>query len=185
MAKRGDVWASASQDYDSLLFGAPRLIRNVTISGRRKLPGKKIYIQISPELVDLRIVLKNLGITYEQLVDLGVLVGTDYNPGGVEGFGPKYALKSIKNFGDARSALSKIDQSRFDFDLEEVESLFLQPEVRGDYSLRWDSPDIEGVIDFLCGEHDFSLDRIKNSLNGVVTALEEAEKESTLDEWFH
>ena len=42
MCAKGDVWASASQDFDSLLFGAPRLLRNVAITGRRKVPGKDL-----------------------------------------------------------------------------------------------------------------------------------------------
>jgi len=42
MVKKGDADYCASQDYDSLLFGAPHLLRNVTISGRRKLPRKRV-----------------------------------------------------------------------------------------------------------------------------------------------
>ncbi len=95
MAKKGVVWASGSQDWDSLLFGAPKLIRNLTVTGRRKMPRKEQYIEITPELVELEKVLSNLKLSREQLVILGILVGTDYNPGGVKGFGPKKAYKLI------------------------------------------------------------------------------------------
>ena len=183
MARRGDVWASASQDYDSLLFGTPRLIRNVTISGRRKLPRKNVYIQVSPELVDLQDLLRKLGITQTQLVELGILIGTDYNPGGVERFGPKSALKLIKKYGDGKSALTKIDSNKYKFEFDQVKSLFLQPEVTSDYSLNWTSLDVKGIIDLLCKEYDFSTERVRNTLVDVSSALEEFNKDSTLDSW--
>ena len=84
MARKGDADYCASQDYDSLLFGAPRLLRNVTISGRRKLPSKNIYVDIAPEVVELSKALNECGLTYEQLIDVGILIGTDYNPDGIE-----------------------------------------------------------------------------------------------------
>ncbi|MEM3824316.1 MAG: flap endonuclease-1, partial [Candidatus Bathyarchaeia archaeon] len=99
VVKRGDADYCASQDYDSLLFGAPRLVRNVTISGRRKLPGKNVYIEVEPEVIELEQVLKECGITHEQLIDVGILVGTDFNPEGIKGLGPKTALKLIKEYG--------------------------------------------------------------------------------------
>ncbi len=183
MTKQGDVWASASQDYDSLLFGATRLIRNVTMSGRRKLPRKNVYIQISPELIDLPVLLRTLGITQEQLIELGILVGTDYNPGGVEGFGSKSALKLIKKHGDGKSVLATVDSSRFDFMFDEVKSLFTHPKVRSDYSLNWDLPDVDGVISLLCGEHDFSEDRVRKTLTEVSSGIGIIAKDSTLDGW--
>ncbi|UCD72833.1 MAG: flap endonuclease-1 [Candidatus Bathyarchaeota archaeon] len=183
MARRGDVWAAASQDYDSLLFGTPRLVRNVTISGRRKLPRKNVYIQVSPELVDLQDLLRKLGITQTQLVELGILIGTDYNPGGVEGFGPKSALKLIKKYGDGKSALTKIDSSKYKFEFDRVKSLFLQPEVTYDYSLNWASLDVKGIINLLCKEYDFSTERVRKTLADVSSALEEFNKDSTLDGW--
>jgi len=183
MTKRGDVWASASQDYDSLLFGATRLIRNVTMSGRRKLPRKNVYIQISPELIDLPTLLQTLGITQEQLIELGILVGTDYNPGGVKGFGPKSALKLIKKHGDGKSVLANIDSSRFNFEFDKVKSLFVHPEVYSDYSLRWGLPDVDGVISLLCGGYDFSEDRVKKTLEEVSSNLEVIARDSTLDSW--
>src|SRR5579884_1476870 len=75
LAMKGFAWAAVSQDYDSLLFGAPRLVRNLAISGRRKLPGKNIYIDIHPELIELQTLLSNYSLTREQLVDIGILLG--------------------------------------------------------------------------------------------------------------
>ncbi|MEM4441430.1 MAG: flap endonuclease-1, partial [Ignisphaera sp.] len=91
IAKKGLAWGTGSQDYDSLLFGAPRLVRNLTITGKRKLPGKDIYVEIKVEVIELDKLLKALSITREQLIDVAILIGTDYNPDGVEGIGPKTA----------------------------------------------------------------------------------------------
>jgi flap endonuclease-1 len=105
MTRRGDTDYCASQDYDSLLFGAPKLIRNVTISGRRKLPSKNVYVDVVPELVVLRRFLKECDITYEQLIDVSILIGTDFNPDGIKGLGPKTALKLIRENGTLERAL--------------------------------------------------------------------------------
>ncbi|MDK2464494.1 MAG: flap structure-specific endonuclease, partial [Candidatus Korarchaeota archaeon] len=72
MAARGDVWAAASQDYDSLLFGSPRLVRNVTITGKRYYRKRPGYYRLEPELIVLEELLSSLGITREQLVDMAI-----------------------------------------------------------------------------------------------------------------
>ncbi|MCD6398903.1 MAG: flap structure-specific endonuclease, partial [Candidatus Aenigmarchaeota archaeon] len=46
LCKNGDVWAASSQDFDSLLFGTPILLRNITVSSRKKIPRKNIYVEI-------------------------------------------------------------------------------------------------------------------------------------------
>ncbi len=103
MAIKGDVWAAASQDHDSLLFGAPRMVKNLTMSGRRKLPNRQAYVEIEPEIFELAQTLAELGLTREQLVDVGILVGTDYNPDGVKGIGPK-TVHCLLLFGLGREA---------------------------------------------------------------------------------
>src|SRR5204863_2858772 len=97
MAAANAVWAAGSKDYDSLLFGAPRVVRFLTISGREFLPAQGAFRPIVPELIDLPQFLAALAITREQLVDLGILVGTDFNDG-VKGIGPKKALKLVQEF---------------------------------------------------------------------------------------
>ena len=99
MNKTGMAYAVASQDYDSVLFGATKLIRNFTNSGRRKLPNRNTYIDIEPEMISYQKSLDALGITGEQIIDIGILVGTDFNPDGFERIGPKTALKMIKEYG--------------------------------------------------------------------------------------
>ncbi|MEM2902080.1 MAG: flap endonuclease-1 [Candidatus Bathyarchaeia archaeon] len=183
MAFKGDVWAASSQDYDSLLFNAPRLVRNLTLTGRRKLPGKNIYVEVEPEIVELNQVLDELGITREQLVDLGILIGTDFNPEGVKGLGPKTALKLLKEY----KSIESIQASRpmdLPFNLEEIRSIFLRPEVTDDYRLEWTPPRSEEVVKFLCGERDFNESRVRNALTRLADAWKRVKEKRTLESYF-
>jgi len=184
IAKKGDVWAAASQDYDSLLFGAPHLVRNLAISGRRKLPRREAYVEVEPEVVDLSRVLSELGIGREQLIDLGILVGTDYNPDGVRGVGPKTALKMLKEHGSIDKVLS-ILQAEFPEDPLKIRRIFLNPEVTTNYSIRWREPKTEEVVQFLCRERDFSEERVRNAVERMMSGLKERETKRTLNSFFH
>jgi len=173
LAKRGRVRASASQDYDSLLFGSPLLIRNLSISGRRKLPGKDIYTEIQPERIELKQTLEFLGINREQLVVVGLLVGTDYNDG-VKGIGPKKALKLVKEI--------PVEKILKNYGLpEDVFHYFLNPPVE-DFEPRWREPDREAVIRLLVHEHDFSEERVRRALERMHRARGHL-SESPLDSW--
>jgi flap endonuclease-1 len=185
MAQKKDVWAVASQDYDSLLFGAPRLLRNLSITGKRKLPRKKVYIEVKPELLELNEVLRELQITRKQLVAIAILIGTDFNPDGVKGIGPKTALRLLKKHGSLEETIANIGKTDFPTNPKKIESIFLEPKVTDTYELRWRSPDNNGVLDFLCEEHDFSSDRVQNALKKVNAGFREAEKKTTLEKWFH
>ena len=181
LASRGDAYASGSQDFDSLLFGSPRLVRNLSIVGRRKLPGRKEYVEVEPEIIYLDKLLEELGITREQLIDIAILVGTDYCEG-VKGIGPKTALKLIKAHGSAEKALKAIGKS-IDVDPREIRQLFLKPDVSENYSIEWREVDYEGVKRMLCDEHDFSEERVDKALNELKDALEKARGTTSLDQW--
>ncbi|MEM2904228.1 MAG: flap endonuclease-1 [Candidatus Bathyarchaeia archaeon] len=184
MAARGDVWAVASQDHDALLFGAPRLVRNLTLSGKRKLPGRDLYVEIYPELISLEEALDKLNLTREQLIDLGILVGTDFNPDGVKGVGPKSALRLIHEYGSVEGALTELKEAYFPTSPERIRRIFLQPNVTDSYRLYWRPPDVEGVIRFLCDERDFSEARVRKAMEAVTKAAAESEKKRTLTDWF-
>ncbi|MEM2147454.1 MAG: flap endonuclease-1 [Candidatus Bathyarchaeia archaeon] len=184
IVKRGDADYCASQDYDSLLFGAPKLVRNVTISGRRKLPGKNVYIEVEPEIVELEQILKECGITYEQLVDVGILVGTDFNPEGVKGLGPKTALKLIKEHGSLENALPHLKDAEFPVDPKKIREIFLNPKVTDNYRIEWKEPDVEGVINFICRERDFSEDRVRKALEKMQKGTLKLKGKTTLEKWF-
>ncbi len=183
IAKRGDVWAAASQDYDSILFGAPRLVRNLAISGRRKLPRREAYVEVEPEVVELPRVLSELGIGREQLIDLGILVGTDYNPDGVKGVGPKTALKMLREQGSIDRILPNL-QAEFPEDPIKIRDIFLHPDVTDNYSIQWGQPKMEEVVQFLCRERDFSEERVRNAVERMMSGLKEREKKRTLESFF-
>lgn len=182
LVQRGDAWAAGSQDFDSLLFGAPLLVRNLAITGRRKLPGKDAYVEVSPELMQLETALKELGITREQLVDIGILVGTDYNEG-IKGIGPKKALDLVKKHGSMENILRTELAEKFEVDPLEVREIFLKPNVIDKYKVRWGEPDQEKIKKFLCGEHDFSDARVQGAIDRLLKGKGEREQ-IKLEQWF-
>lgn len=184
LAKKGDTDYCASQDYDSLLFGAPRLVRNVTISGRRKLPRKNVYIEVTPQIVELDQVLKQLNITHKQLIDVGLLVGTDFNPDGVKGVGPKTAVKLIQQHGTLEKAASTLKQAEFPVEPNRIREIFQHPKVTDNYHLTWKEPNVEGVVDFLCRERDFSEDRVRKTLKKMIEGSKKAKGRVTLETFF-
>lgn len=184
MTRRGDADYCASQDYDSLLFGAPMLLRNVTISGKRKLPSKNIYIDVVPELFVLNKVLKECEITYPQLIDVGILIGTDFNPDGIKGLGPKTALKLIRKHGTLEKALPHIKNAKLPHPPEQIREIFLHPKVRDNYTLKWKDPNVEGIVDFLVGEKDFSESRVSKAVEKMREGTKEIKTKTTLEQWF-
>lgn len=179
MAAKGDVWAVGSKDYDCLLFGAPILARYLTLTGREYLPAKKTSRPLIPELVKLADNLSVLGISREQLVDLALLVGTDFN-GGVMGIGPKKGLALIKKYGAAENFPREI-RSELPDDLNRVREIFLHPRVTRDYSLRREKPNPEGLIEFLSEERAFSRERVQKVADKLVKS--QAESDSQLGKW--
>jgi flap endonuclease-1 len=184
MALKGDVWAAASQDHDSLLFGAPRMVKNLTISGKRKLPNRQAYVEIEPEIIELDATLIDLGLTREQLVDVGILVGTDYNPDGVKGVGPKTALKLVREYGDITAIVNRTPDLDLPENVNRIKEFFLKPDVRSDYTLKWTKPNAEEVVDFLCKERDFSEDRVRKALDRMEAGLAKPATKPTLDRYF-
>ncbi|PWV37462.1 MAG: flap endonuclease-1 [Desulfurococcaceae archaeon] len=184
MAMKGIAWATASQDYDSLLFGSPRLVRNLTVSGKRKLPGKEIYVEIKPEVIDLNLLMKTLEITREQLIDIAILVGTDFNPDGVEGIGPKKAYSLVKSYGSIDRVLKVLPGARFPVDPMEIKKFFLNPPISEVPRIEWKAPDREKVIELLVEEYEFSRERVENNLERLSKAISRASAARGLDKWF-
>ena len=175
------IYAVGSQDYDSLSFGAPRLIQNLTMSRRRKLASGS-YVFISPELVELERVLNSLQINHEQLISIGILSGTDYNPGGIKGIGPKKALQLVRQykhpaaiFGSARERIEAQEQEGRGFDWQEVFELFKKPDVDTNAKVEFPKINETKVKDILL-RHDFSEDRIENQLAKLRDIKEQAKQ---------
>jgi flap endonuclease-1 len=179
MAAKGDVWAVGSKDYDCLLFGAPILARYLTLTGREYLPSKKTSRPLIPELVSLAENLEALGISREQLVDLALLVGTDFNEG-VMGIGPKKGLALIRKYGAAERFPEEI-RTELPGDLDKVRNIFLHPRVLDNYSFRREIPNPDGIIEFLCEERAFSRDRVQKVADRLVRAQHESD--SQLGKW--
>ena len=180
MVEKGDVWAVVSQDFDALLFGATRLVRNLTVSGRRKVPGQNRYMNIEPEFIDLQFVLTALGVTREQLIDISILIGTDFNPG-VKGYGPKKALRAIREFDNLETMMKEKDLEIPNYD--QVQKIFKEPQIVNDYMIKWSAVDSDKVIEFLCEERSFTKERVTNTLESFEK-FKSAVAQRSLDQWF-
>lgn len=159
MAAREDVWASNSRDYDSILFGAPRLVRYLTISGREFLPSKGVSRPLEPEIISLRELLSHHRITREQLIDLAILIGTDFNEG-IKGIGPKTALKLLRKYARLEDLPADV-RSKLPAHYQDIRYIFLNPRVADDYRTEWGSMHEGELYDFLCNQRDFSRPRVE------------------------
>ncbi len=162
MAAKESVWAAASKDYDCLLFGTPRLLRFLTISGKEFLPSKGAFRAITPELIDIAVLLEHYKISRSQLVDLAILVGTDFNEG-IKGIGPKKALKLVSDCGSIENMPAEI-RDEAGAVAPDIRAIFLQPDVTDNYEIQFKRPDLDGIVRFLCDEREFSRERVAAAL---------------------
>ncbi len=183
MVKKADVYAIVSQDVDSLLFGAPLLVRNLSISGKRKKVNSLSYISAKPELIDLGENLNILGIDRDQLIALAMLVGTDYNKGGIKGIGPKNALKIVKQYNkDFDSMFKEVKWDDF-FSLEwkEIYYLIKKMKVSDDYKLEWKDIDEKKIFELLVEKHEFSRERVEKGLSKLLKNQKSREQKGLKD----
>jgi len=169
LVKNKDAYASLSQDADSLLFACPLVVKNLTLSGRKKLPNKLSYDTITPELISLSDTLNSLSIDQDQLIVLAMLTGTDYNIGGIKGIGPKTALKLVKEYGSGVDNFEKLFSENkwnehFNYDWKEVFNIIKHTETTNDYVLKFSDVDDEKVVEVLCKNHDFNEERTRKVL---------------------
>jgi len=181
-----DVYASVSQDYDSLLFGAPKLVRNLNLSRRKKTYSG--YIDVFPELIELDQVLNQLGINLDQLICLGILVGTDYNPKGIPGIGQKKALDLVRKFKTPVRIFEEVKEKLKNlpeedkFEWPEIFELFNKPNV-SDVEFEFKEVDEEKIKEILVTAHDFSQERVQKQID-KLSELKEKNKQKGLDKWF-
>jgi flap endonuclease-1 len=191
MAQQGLVHAACSQDYDALLFGAPRLVRNLSVGGRRKLPGKQVWVDVEPEEISLEASLQGSRLTREQLVDVALLVGTDFHPG-ITGIGPKKALALVQKEGSLEALIDRLaanpssaataaekailEQHEALADRDEVRRIFLDPAHRevheSDLAVR--PADAALVRRLMVDEHGFSVERVDGALERFGAARKKA-----------
>ncbi len=174
-----DFYAVSSQDYDCLMFKTPKLIQNLGMSRRRKTFSG--YIEVFPQLIELEKVLKELEINQEQLICLGILCGTDYNPGGVRGLGPKKSLKLVKEKKTKEEIFKSIEDSEkyeIDFDWEEIYNEIENPNVDENVEIIFPKIDKDKIKEILLG-YEFSESRIDNQLD-KLDDLKKAKEQKTL-----
>jgi len=181
MAMKGDVWAASSKDYDSLLFGASRLLRYLTIYGQEFLPSKGIARPLRPELIDLNEFLSKHNIDRPQLVDLAILIGTDFNEG-IKGIGPKTALKLIKENKRLENLPNNI-KSRIPSNYNEIREIFLNPKTTQNYSLEYGKLNENALYKFLCDQRDFSQKNVETIVRRMREYYQN-KKRISLEKWF-
>ncbi|HEU4443986.1 MAG TPA: flap endonuclease-1 [Nitrososphaeraceae archaeon] len=175
------AFACASQDYDSLLFGAKRLIRNLAISGKRKVPNRNVYVDIEPEIIEQQQLLNETGLNLEQLVDIGILIGTDFNPGGIPGIGPKTALKLVREHNKLEK-IEKIEVSLANIPYKEIREVFLKQEAPKINGIEFNEINYDALVNFLCTEKNFSVARVNTSLDKVKKSI--TNRNQSLEKWF-
>lgn len=180
MSLIGSVNAVISQDYDCLLFGARQVLRNFTIYGKRRVSSRNIYVSVDPEFIDLKENLDMLGVSREQLVDIAILIGTDFNKG-VHKVGPKTALSLIRNLGSLENVIKEKAYSIPEY--EAVRKLFLVPDVTDDFKLEFREPDPEKIKSLLCAKHNFSENRVEPYIQKLKEAFGKG-RQSSLDSFF-
>lgn len=175
------AFACASQDYDSLLFGAKRLIRNLAISGKRKVPNRNVYVDIEPEIIEQQQLLNETDLNLEQLVDIGILIGTDFNPGGIPGIGPKTALKLVREHNKLEK-IEKIEASLANIPYKEIREVFLKQEAPKINGVEFNEINYDALVNFLCTEKNFSVARVNTSLDKVKKSI--TNRNQSLEKWF-
>ncbi len=196
MCAEGHVDAVASQDFDALLFGTPVLLRNLTLSGRRKLPGKQVWVEVTPERINLAESLAGMALDRDQLIDAALLVGTDFHPG-IKGIGAKKALQLIRKAGRLEPLLERLDEDPESASsaveraiLEQHEALIERDTVRGifhepphttDFDVTPGRVDRSRVLDIMVKQHDFSEDRVEGALKRFDAGAAKANQQSLFD----
>ena len=179
IVNNNDAFAVSSSDYDSFLFGANKVVRNLKMAAQKKEV---------PMIYELEELLSKLNITREQLIDIALLLGTDYNPGGVPGIGPKKALEIIRKYGSIERAInSGVINWNFDIEVHELKEIFLNPPINKDYEINFSEPRYDEIIALLTEEFDFSRNRVEKELNDIKKRLEREKRsgvQSSLDVFF-
>ncbi|MBS3072756.1 flap endonuclease-1 [Candidatus Pacearchaeota archaeon] len=173
LAKEKDIYAVSSQDYDCLLFGAPLLIQNLTLARKRKTPSG--MIEVKPEIIELEKVLNHLHINHDQLICIGILTGTDYNPGGIKGIGQKKALEIVQRY---KTPIEIFKHFETDFDWRKVFELFKKPNVVRNIDLKFPKVNPDKIKSILT-KREFSEERVEKQIEKLLN-VKEKNKQKTL-----
>ncbi|WP_266076373.1 flap endonuclease-1 [Haladaptatus caseinilyticus] len=164
MARTGAVDYAGTEDYDALLLGAPFTLRKLTSKG-------------NPELMDFDATLEEHDITWEQLVDIAILCGTDFNEG-ISGVGPKTALKGVKEHGDLWGVLE--ERGKYIEYADRIREMFLNPKVTDEYEFDAEmNPDIDAAHEYVTEEWKVHAAEVERGFERI----EESVTQTGLDQW--
>lgn len=185
MTLTGQIDYCVSQDFDCFLFGSPNLLRNIGVSGKRKVPFKKVYIDVYPYVIESEKIFSKLNITREKLIWMSLLIGTDFNDK-VEGVGPKTALKLVQENDSFEDIITQLKEKNkeIDFDYKEIIDIFLKPDI--ERNPIYDRPifDRQKIEHILIDKANFEEKRTVNYLNEFEKKRNEVDKQKTLNDWF-
>eukprot|EP00218_Dolichomastix_sp_CCMP3274_P001498 CAMPEP_0170158780 /NCGR_PEP_ID=MMETSP0033_2-20121228/69098_1 /TAXON_ID=195969 /ORGANISM="Dolichomastix tenuilepis, Strain CCMP3274" /LENGTH=359 /DNA_ID=CAMNT_0010396235 /DNA_START=39 /DNA_END=1118 /DNA_ORIENTATION=+ len=169
LCKAGKVYAVGSEDMDTLTFGAPKLARNLMAPSSQGRPILEY---------DYAATLQGLELEPTQFVDLCILCGCDYTDS-IRNMGPVKALKGVKQFGNIEGILADIKGKKTNMEVPEewnftgARQLFVEPDVTDASSLeefKWNTPDEQGLIDFLVKEKSFQQERVEKGVAKIKSA---------------
>jgi len=170
MIQHGHAWACGSQDYDAFLFGANRIVRNLSVGMTRIIKGRSVKTEM--EYYSMEKVFPHLAITREQLVDMGILIGVDFFAG-IKGIGAKTALELISKYQNIEAVIAQ-KHTQYDFSaltpefITSVRNIFLQPKYTADFTLQWKRPNKDKIVELLVEQHNFNKDRVDNTLKEIL-----------------
>ncbi|XP_017078139.1 flap endonuclease 1 [Drosophila eugracilis] len=179
LVKAGKVYATATEDMDALTFGSTKLLRYLTYSEARKMPVKEFSYEK---------LLEGLSINSREFIDLCILLGCDYCES-IKGIGPKRAIELINNYRDIETILDNLDTSKYtvpeNWNYKVARELFIEPQVANAEAidLKWVEPDEEGLVKFLCGDRQFSEERVRNGAKKLLKS-KQAQTQVRLDSFF-
>ncbi|MFH7903080.1 MAG: flap endonuclease-1 [Candidatus Aenigmatarchaeota archaeon] len=172
---------ASTQDYDILLFGAKRSIRNLVITGKRKVRG--VEVEANPEILELEKILNCLKLNKEKLIWLALIVGTDYNPEGIPGIGLKTAYELVKRTEDPEKLFKYVGWEKYYnyVDWKELYEFFLNPPCIEIKEIKWGELDEDKIMKLLVDEHDFNEERVKKTLDELKKAYKYGSQKSIID----
>ena len=166
LVKKGKVYAVGTEDMDALTFGSSILLRHMTFSEARKMPIKEFHLDK---------VLEGLDMKQAEFIDLCILLGCDYCDK-IRGMGPKNAIKMVQEHKSIEEIVKHIDKKKYtipeDWLYAEARRLFKEPEVTPaeDIDFKWEKPDEEGLVKYMCEDKGFQEERIRNGAKKLLKA---------------
>ncbi len=185
MVSQGMLDYCVSQDYDCFLFGSPNLLKNIAISGKKKLPYKNVYVDVYPTIIESKCIFDLLQIDRDQLIWLAILIGTDFNPK-VSGIGPKTALEIVKKNNSFENIMTflKTKNKEISFDYKEIENIFKTPNIDKNPKIEKGEFNRKSIEKILIDKANFSQERVTKHLDEYIVKIIEKEKQKTLSDWF-